>query len=106
MMTPQHPQGEEEAAKVDLMAASKMLLKVMGALGPKHPLGKASLTAYKAIAGEIGKDEESTEELQPAMIKQLLQGVSGPGQGAGAGGPPPGAPPMPPGGGGPPTGPM
>lgn len=98
MLTPQTPQGEEEAAKVDLLAASKVLLKVMGTLGPSHKLGKAALTAYKAIAGEIGKDEESTDELQPAMIKQLLQGVSGPGAGAGGGGgagpmPGPGAPP-------------
>ena len=102
MMTPQTPQGEEEASKVDLLAASKVLLKVMSTLGPQHKLGKAALTAYKAIAQEIGKDEESTEELQPAMVKQLLQAQAGPG--AGPGGPPPGA--MPPGGGAPPPGPM
>ena len=95
MMTPQVPEGEMEEAKVQVSMALKVLTKALAVFGPTHPKGHALLSAIKTLAKTFGKDEESTEELQPAAIKQMLAGIGGPGTPP-PGGPPPGAPPGPP----------
>jgi hypothetical protein len=92
MMTPQVPAGEMEEAKVQISMALKVLTKALSVFGVHGEKGKALMSAIKSLAKSFGQDEESTEELQPAAIKQMLSGLSGPGQG-----PPPGAPPGPPG---------
>lgn len=96
MMTPQVPAGEQEEAKVQISMATKVLTKALAVFGPHGPKGTALMTAIKALAKAFGADEESTDELQPAAIKQMLAGLGGPGTPPG-GGPPPGPP-----GGGPP----
>lgn len=87
MMTPQVPAGEMEEAKVQVSMALKVLTKALAVFGPSNPKGHALLSAIKTLAKTFGADEESTEELQPAAIKQMLAGMQGPGT------PPPGAPP-------------
>jgi hypothetical protein len=95
MMTPQVPAGEMEEAKVQVSMALKVLTKALAVFGPSNPKGHALLSAIKTLAKTFGSDEESTEELQPAAIKQMLAGIGGPGTPP-PGGPPPGAPPGPP----------
>lgn len=98
MMTPQVPAGEQEEAKVQISMALKVLTKALAVFGPHGPKGTSLMTAIKTLAKTFGQDEESTDELQPAAIKQMLAGLGGPGTPP-PGGPPPGAPP-----GGPPPG--
>jgi hypothetical protein len=87
MMTPQKPAGQQEGAKVDCLMAVKMLEKALPAFGSAGEEGKAILKAISALGKAFGKEEGSTEELMPAEIKQMLQGLAGPGA------PPKGAPP-------------
>ena len=96
MMTPQVPEGEMEEAKVQVSMALKVLTKALSVFGPTHPKGHALLSAIKTLAKTFGKDEESTEELQPAAIKQMLAGIGGPGTPPPQGAAPSGAPPAPP----------
>jgi hypothetical protein len=95
MMSPQVPAGEMEEAKVQISMALKVLTKALAVFGPTNPKGHALMTAIKSLAKAFGADEESTEELQPAAIKQMLAGIGGPGTPP-PGGPPQGAPPGPP----------
>ena len=76
-----------EEAKVQVSMALKVLTKALAVFGPTNPKGHALLSAIKTLAKTFGSDEESTEELQPAAIKQMLAGMQGPGT------PPPGPPP-------------
>jgi hypothetical protein len=98
MMTPQAPAGEQEGAKADVLMAQKMLERALPKFGSGDKRGKAILKSIASLAREFGKEEGQTEELMPAEIKQLLQGLAGPGAppkpppGA-QGAPPPGAPP-------------
>jgi len=107
MMTPQPNAGEQESAKSDCLMAQKMLERALPKFGSSHESGKAILKAISALAKAFGKEEDSTEQLMPAEIKQLLQGIAGPGAPPGPPGgqappsmPPPGG--APPGAGGPP----
>jgi hypothetical protein len=101
MMTPQKPAGQQEGAKVDVLMAQKMLERALAAFGSGNEHGKAILKAISSLAHAFGKEEGQTEELMPAEIKQMLQGLAGPGAppkpppGAGAP-PPPGAQAAPP----------
>jgi hypothetical protein len=92
MMTPQVPAGEMEEAKVQISMVLKVLTKALAVFGVHGEKGKALMSAIKSLAKSFGQDEESTEELQPAAIKQMLAGLGGPGTPP-PGGPPPGAPP-------------
>lgn len=96
MMTPQKPAGQQEGAKVDALMAVKMLERALPAFGSGTDEGKAILKAITALGHAFGKEEGQTEELMPAEIKQMLQGLAGPGA------PPKGASPAPPPGGAPP----
>lgn len=79
MMTPQHNAGEQEGAKPRVLMAQKLLENVLSKFpggGKEH---KAILKAITALAGGFGKDEDKTEELLPAEIKEVNQGLVGPG---------------------------
>lgn len=89
MMTPQTPQGQQEGSKVDVMLATKMLERSIVAFGVTSKEGKAILTALKTLGSAFGEDEEKTQELMPAEIRQMMQQLAGPGAEGGA---PPGAP--------------
>jgi len=99
MMTPQPPDGQTANAKVDVLMGIKMLERGIPAFGSTSKEGRALMKAVLALTKEFGADEEKSEELMPAEIRQLLQGLAGPGQpptppaggppGAGAGPPPP-----------------
>jgi hypothetical protein len=80
MAAPQKPEGQQEGAKVDVRMAMKMLEKALPAFGTGNKNGDAILKALGILGKAFGKDEEETDQLMPAEIKQLLQGLSGPGQ--------------------------
>ena len=87
-----------EGAKLKVMTAIKTLEMALGTFGSTSEEGKAVMKAVSALAKAFGKHEDETKELMPAEIKQLMQGLAGPGSPPGppAGGAPP--PPPPPGG--------
>jgi len=96
-MTPQSPQGKIAGGKVGVAMAVKVLTQQLGSFEPGTPEFKAVMGAIKSLEKIFGNDGGENEELMPAEIKQLMQGLAGPGQTPG--GPPPGGPP---GGGAPP----
>jgi hypothetical protein len=101
MMTPQQPGGQQEGSRVDVLMATKLLERSLGAFGAPSKEGKAILTALKALGGAFGQTEGGSEQLMPAELRHMIGQFAGPGMpgappGAGApppGGPPPGAPP-------------
>jgi hypothetical protein len=95
MMTPQAPKGDIEGAKVQVVTVLKVLEQALAKVGSSHELGAAILKAISALAKVVGKDQDESEELVPANIKAILQGVAGPGAPPKPpqGGPPQGAPP-------------
>lgn len=94
MMTPQLPKGKQEGAKVDVKMAVKVLVQTLASFEPGGAEFKAVMASIKALEKVFGEEESQTQELMPAEIKQLLQGLAGPGQMPGA--PPGGAMPPPP----------
>jgi hypothetical protein len=78
MATPQKAAGAQEGAKVDVLMAIKMLEKALPAFGSGDENGKAILKAITALGKKFGKEEGQTEELMPAEIKAMLQGLAGP----------------------------
>lgn len=93
MTTPQAPEGLREAAKVDVMLATKVLERALPAFGFDTREGKAILNTLKSFSKIFGSTEQSTQELMPAEIQNLLSQMP-----QGAGGAPGGQPmPMPPG---------
>lgn len=97
MMTPQMPAGQQEASRVEVMMATKLLERSIPAFGIGSKEGKAILTALKALGGAFGKTEGNTEQLMPAELRKMIAEFAGPGMpgpppGAGA---PPGGPPQP-----------
>lgn len=80
-----------EGAKVDVKMAVKVLVQTLAAFEPGTPEFKGIMGAVKSLEKAFGAEDDSkTQELMPAEIKQLLQGLSGPG--AMPGGPPGGPP--------------
>lgn len=106
MLTSQAPEGLREAAKVDVMLATKVLERALPAFGFDTKEGKAILNALRSFGSVFGQSQSTAEQLMPAELQQLMQSVS-----AGSSGGPPTAPPaptaspMPPGGMPPPAGP-
>jgi len=94
IMTPQPPNGKREGAKVDIKMAVKVLVQTLASFDPGSPEFKAVMGSIKSLEKVFGEEDSQTQELMPAEIKQLLQGLSGPGQMPGA--PPGGAAPPPP----------
>lgn len=99
MMNPTQPKGAQEKAKVDVLLAIHQLEVALAPWGSGSKEGKAILKSITALAKAFGKDEETTQELQPAAEKQMIANLAGPGappkpQGPPPGGPPPGAPPQ------------
>lgn len=90
-MTPQPPQGKIEGAKVNVMMAVKVLVQTLSAFEPGGVEFKAVMGAIRSLEKTFAEDQSKTEELMPAEIKNLMQGLSGPG--AMPGGGPPGGPP-------------
>lgn len=99
MLTSQAPEGLREAAKVDVMLATKVLERALPAFGFDTKEGKAILNALKSFGNVFGTSASTAEQLMPAELQQLMQSVSaGPGGGPPTAPTPPTASPMPPGG--------
>jgi hypothetical protein len=101
MLTPQQPAGQQEGSRVDVLMATKLLERSLGAFGAPSPEGKAILKALSSLGAAFGKTERGSEQLMPAELRHMIGQFAGPGMpGAppGAGAPPPGAAPaVPPG---------
>lgn len=80
MMTPQTPEGAQEGSKVNVLMATKILERAIAAFGVTSKEGKAIMTALKALGAAFGEQEENTQELMPAEIRQMMQTLAGPGQ--------------------------
>lgn len=96
MMTPQEPAGQQEASRVEVLLATKMLERAIPAFGSQSKEGQAIMTALKSLGAHFGKTEGSTEQLMPAELRKMISEFTGPGMpgpppGAGA---PPGGPPQ------------
>jgi len=97
MMTPQSPQGETEAAKLDVYHATKLLMRACGKFGPSED-GDYVLKTMASLIKHFGDHEDVSEEFSPAELKRMLATLAGPGAAG------PGAPQTPsPGGGGAPA---
>lgn len=106
MLTSQAPEGLREAAKVDVMLATKVLERALPAFGFDTKEGKAILNALRSFGSVFGQSQSTAEQLMPAELQQLMQSMSaGPGGGPPAAPPAPTASPMPPAGAMPPAGP-
>lgn len=95
MMTPQEPQGEIEAAKLDVFHAVKLLDRARSKFGNNED-GEAVLKARASLTRRFGDHEDVSEEFSPGELKRMLASLAGPGASG------PGAPPPPPQGGAPP----
>lgn len=88
MMTPQAPEGLREAAKIDVMLATKVLERALPAFGFDTKEGSAILNALRSFSKVFGKSQSESQDLMPAEIQNLLSQMP-----QGAGGAPSGAPP-------------
>jgi hypothetical protein len=92
MLTPQEPEGEVEAAKLDVYHAMKLLDRAISKFG-KGEDSDVALRARATLTRKFGKDEDTSEEFSPAELKRMLATLAGPGAtGGGAQKPPPGPP--------------
>lgn len=85
MMTPQQPHGQQEGSRVEVLLATKMLERALPSFGIASNEGKAILTALKGLAKVFGESEQTTQELMPAELRQMMAAAAGPGT---PGGPP------------------
>ncbi len=100
MTTPQPPEGEQQAAMVDISMAMDLLEKSMASFGTETPQGQAIHKALGAMVKEFGEKKEKAKPLVPAELMQLMSGLPQAGGGspemgamAGGGAPPGGMPP-------------
>lgn len=80
MLTPQKPEGDFSAAKLDAHHATKLLDRGIAKVGPKSEEGKAMLKARAALTAQFGEHEEETAEFSMAEIKRMVATLVGPGE--------------------------
>ena len=99
MSTPQPKEGVEQAAKIDVAMAGKLLTKALASTGILSKEGKAINDALKVLIRAFGPELQKAEPLIPAELLQLVQQIPGAGGGSPAaaamGGIPPSKPAMP-----------
>lgn len=89
MSTPQPNDGLKQAGRVDVQIARKKLEESLPKLSSDSDEGKAVLKALSTLSAAFGKTEAKDEELIPAEVLSLLDGIKpGPGAGVMAGKPP------------------
>lgn len=76
MLTSQAPEGLREAAKVDVMLATKVLERALPAFGFDTKEGKAILNALRSFGSVFGQSQSNAEQLMPAELQQLMQSMS------------------------------
>jgi hypothetical protein len=79
MMTPQAPQGETEAAKLDIYHAMKLIDRAIGRFGQSDD-GEYALKVRAMLTQHFGEHEDTSEEFSPAELKRMLASLAGPGQ--------------------------
>jgi hypothetical protein len=80
MLTPQKPEGDFSAAKLDAYHAQKLLDRAIAKVGSKSDEGKAMLKARAALTAHFGEHEEETAEFSQAELKRMLATLIGPGE--------------------------
>lgn len=74
MLTPQKQAGKENQGKVKVQIAIHALSLAMIDVGPATPEGSAILEAIQKLVKKFGKTEDSSKQLVPAEIQQIMQG--------------------------------
>ncbi len=95
MLTPQAPDGDIAAAKLDAYHAVRLLDRAIAKLGQKSEHADALLRARATLTSQFGEIEEDSERFSPAEIKRMLSSLVGagdPGQQPQPAKPPPGQP--------------
>jgi len=100
MSAPQPKAGLEQAARVNVEMAVRLLEQSMGAFGMDSEEKKQIMSAHSTLVKGFGQSREKASDLIPAELMQLMQAMPGAGGPGGPGGP--GAGPKPPMGGMPP----
>ncbi len=90
MSTPNPKAGLEAAGRISATIAIKQLVDAMSKMPIDSEEYKALTSAHKTLVGAFGATQEKSNELIPAELSQLMQGMPGGGMA------PPGAGPMPP----------
>ncbi|SRR5258708_6973627 len=80
MMTPQAPEGEIEAAKLDAYHVCRLIDRAVAKIGRKSKFTDALLRARATITGEFGEFEEDSQKFSDAELKRMLLTLAGPGQ--------------------------
>lgn len=80
MLTPQKPEGDFAAAKLDAFHATKLLDRAIARVGSKSDDGKALLAARAKLTERFGEHEEETAEFSMAEIKRMVATLVGPGE--------------------------
>jgi hypothetical protein len=79
-MTPQQPDGEVEAAKLDAYHAVRLIDRAIGRFGKKTEQADALLKARGVLTSCFGDYEESSERFSPAEIKRMVAQLIGAGE--------------------------
>jgi hypothetical protein len=80
MLTPQKPEGDFAAAKLDVHHATKLLDRAIAKVGSKSDDGRAMLAARAKLTAHFGEHEEETAEFSMAEIKRMVATLVGPGE--------------------------
>ena len=79
-LTPQAPDGEIEAAKLDAYHAVRLIDRAIGRFGKKSEHADALLKARATLTSCFGDCEEDSERFSPAEIKRMVAQLLGAGE--------------------------
>lgn len=82
MSTPQPNDGLKQAGRVDVQIARKKLEESLPKLSSESEEGRAVLKALSTLSAAFGKTEAKDEELIPAEVLSLLDGIKNQSPGA------------------------
>jgi hypothetical protein len=80
MLTPQKPEGDFSASRLDAYHAQKLIERAIEKLPPNAKERKALTAAAAELVKEFGQQEEETAEFSLAEQKRIVASIIGPGQ--------------------------
>jgi hypothetical protein len=75
MSTPEPKMGSKEAAMISVQTAMDLLEQAIGSVGADSEEGKALMDAVTSLTKKFGKRQESTKELMPMEIMNMIQSL-------------------------------
>lgn len=82
LTTPQPKEGATQAAMIDISMVGKLLTKSLDAFGVLSKEGKAINQMLGILTKTFGADMNKSDQLIPAELLQLVQGIAGAGGGS------------------------